>query len=120
MALAGIFSFSKEEISVSLIAYLLAICFQVGSLGRLFLLSKSITACLVSASSSCNPLNPNEAPENQVNSRLKQEIIISQTKCIFLKTQRDKWGGGGGPGLQKKNVSALRASVWSKNKGGGA
>lgn len=78
MALAGIFSFSKEEISVSLIAYLLAICFQVGSLGRLFLLSKSITACLVSASSSCNPLNPNEVPENHVNSRsLKQEIIIS-------------------------------------------
>ena len=77
MALAGIFSFSKEEISVSLIAYLLAICFQVGSLGRLFLLSKSITACLASASSSCNPLNPNEAPGNQVNGRLKQEIIIS-------------------------------------------
>ena len=117
MALAGIFSFSKEEISVSLIAYLLAICFQVGSLGRLFLLSKSITACLVSASSSCNPLNPNEGAGNQVNSRLKQEIIISQTKCIFLKTQRDKWGGG--TWSPKKNVSALRASVWSKNKGGG-
>ena len=74
MPLAGIFSFSKEEISVSLIAYLLAICFQVGSLGRLFLLSKSITARLVSASSSCNPVNPSETPRNQVNSRLKQEI----------------------------------------------
>ena len=27
--------------------------------------------------------------------------------------------GGGGPGLKKKNLD-LRASVWSKNKGGGA
>ena len=83
MALAGILSFSKEEISVSLIAYLLAICFQVGSLGRLFLLSKSITARLVSASSSCNPLNPNETPGNQVNSRLKQQIII-KSRLSFI------------------------------------
>ena len=29
-------------------------------------------------------------------------------------------GGGGGAVLQKKTFSALRASVWSKNKGGGS
>ena len=29
-------------------------------------------------------------------------------------------GGEGGGGLTKKKFSALRASVWSKNKGGGS
>lgn len=60
MAPAGVFCFSNEEISVSLMANLLATCFHVASPGRRFLLSKSMMACSVFASISCKPLNPEE------------------------------------------------------------
>ena len=60
MTPAGVLSISNEEISVSLMANLLATCFHGASPGRRFLLSKSIMACLVCASISCKPLNPEE------------------------------------------------------------
>ena len=74
---AGVFSISNKEISVSLMAYLLATCFHVASPGRRFLLRTSITACLVPASISCKPLNPTETKKrSKVNrtERVKRRI----------------------------------------------